>query len=111
MYHRAINLDKMRYLVICSDHGEHYVAERYLSNMDRETTISYIATGQAKTLVSVVEFNPDPDERICGIVTEDIAGEVMTRWAHEGEPLSAWKRDFLEQHISIQAANCFRSAA
>lgn len=67
---------------------------------DRATVVHDIATGQYEDLVSVVNSNGDD-------VTKEIAREVMTVWADRGEPLSAWQRDFVEQLVSIEAANAF----
>jgi hypothetical protein len=105
----ALNLDRMFYQVICSDDGEAYTPERYLAYMDRETTVQYIATGQAKSLIHVIEFNPV--EGTSGIVSEAIAAEVMARWADEGQPLSYWKKEFVEQYFGFEAANAFPRAA
>lgn len=105
----AVNFDKQLYLVICSDKGEHYVAERELSEMDSGTTLKDIAAGEWTNLSRVLVFNPV--EHICSDVTEEFARAVMNLWASNGEPLSDWQRDFIEQHVSIQAANSFRSAA
>lgn len=102
-------MDKMLYLVICSDKGEHYVAERELSEMDSGTTLKDIAAGEFTNLASVLVFNPV--EHVCSDVTEEFARSVMNLWASNGEPLSSWQRDFVEQHIGVQAANSFLQAA
>lgn len=101
----TLNLDRLLYLVICSDDGEHYVAERELSEMDSRNTLASIAAGEWTNLAHVIVFNPA--EHICTDVTEEFARSVMNLWADNAEPLTAWQRDFVEQHVSIQAANRF----
>lgn len=105
----TFNPDKLRYLVICSDKGEHYVAERELSEMDSGTTLKDIAAGEWTNLASVLVFNPV--EHVCSDVTREFATAAMDLWARNGEPLTAWQRDFVERFISVQAANSFRRAA
>lgn len=105
----TINLDKQLFLIICSDKGEHYVAERELCEMDSLNTLKSIAAGEWTDLASVIVFNPV--EHICTDVTREFAVQAMSLWANSGEPLTDWQRDFVEQHISVQAANSFRRAA
>lgn len=105
----AASLDHQLYLIICSDKGQLYVAERELSEMDSGTTLKDIAAGEWTNLSSVIVFNPV--EHICTDVTREFATAVMNLWADAGEPLTDWQRDFVEQHISIQAANSFRQVA
>ncbi len=106
---KTSNLDRQLYMVICSDKGEHYVAERELSEMDSGTTLKDIAAGEWTNLVSVIVFNPV--EHICSDVTREFANAVMGLWADRDEPLTDWQKDFIQQHISIQAANSFLQAA
>lgn len=105
----TFNPDQLRYLVICSDKGELYVAERELSEMDSKTTLKDIASGEWTNVASVIVFNPV--EHVCSDVTGEFVTAVMDIWADRGEPLTAWQRDFVEQHVSIQAANSFRQVA
>lgn len=102
-------MDKMLYLVICSDKGAEYVAEREMSEMDSGTTLRDIAAGEWTNLSRVLVINPV--EHICSDVTEEFTRSVMNLWANNDEPLTDWQRDFIEQHVSIQAANSFRRAA
>jgi hypothetical protein len=44
-------------------------------------------------------------------VTEDIAWEVSAVWSRDGEPLSDWQQDFIEQIIGLEAARAFPRAA
>lgn len=105
----TFNPDQLRYLVICSDKGQLYVAERNLSDMNSKNTLKDIAAGQWTNVNSVIVFNPV--EHICEDVTREVATAVMNLWANNGEPLLDWQREFVEQHISIQAANSFRQVA
>ena len=105
----TFNPDQQLFLVICSDKGQLYVAERELSEMDSKTTLKDIAAGEWTNLASVIVFNPA--EHICTDVTREFATAVMDLWAKNDEPLTDWQRDFVEQHISIQAANSFRQVA
>lgn len=101
--------DQMAYIVICSHKSGSYVPERNVSDMDRKTTIEDIAAGQFGGMLQVIEFNPD--EHTSRDVTEDIARDVMTVWASEGDTLSDWKFEFVELHVGFRAANSFRRAA
>ncbi len=106
---RKPTLDRQLFLVVCSHKGQAYVAERDLSDMDSGTTLKQIAAGEWTNLVSVIVFNPA--EHICTDVTEEFARAVQNLWANSDEPLTDWQRDFIEQHISIQAANAFATEA
>lgn len=99
--------DHMTYIVIeATRFGRTtYIAERDVCDMDRATTIRDIADAQYDRLAQVIEINPV--EGTCRDVTEDIAREVMTVFASQGEPLSRWQRDFVEQHVGMQAAASF----
>ena len=77
--------------------------------MDRATTLRHITEGQFEGLTQVIEINPV--ECICRDVTEDFALDVMRIWARSGEPLTDWQREYVELHVSVQAANSFRRAA
>jgi hypothetical protein len=101
--------DHMSYLVVVAHKDGAYLPERKLSDLDRATVIKDIADGQYEGLTQVIEFNPA--EGICRDVTEDIAREVMTLWARQGEPLRNWQYEFVELHVSMQAAQSFRRAA
>lgn len=105
----TFNPDALRYLIICSDKGDLYVAERELSEMDSGNTLKSLASGEWTNVASVIAFNPV--ERICEDVTREVASAVMNLWANDGEPLTHWQRSFVEQHVSIQAANSFRAVA
>ena len=102
--------DRMIYLpIVRAKDGTLYTAEREVSDMGRMTTVADIASGQIENLVQVLECNPL--EGICHDITESIARSVMNVWAASGEPLSDWKREFVELHVSVQAANSFAREA
>lgn len=101
--------DHMSYLVVAAHKDGAYLPERKLSDLDRVTTVKDIAAGQYEDLTQVIEFNPA--EGICRDVTEDIAWEVSALWSRDGEPLSDWQRDFIEQNIGLAAARSFPEAA
>ena len=101
--------DQMIYVVVAAHSGSAYLPEQNVSELDRASVVADIASGQFEGLVQVLECNPV--EHVCSDVTEDIAREVMTAWANEGEPLAPWQHEFIERHVSVQAAASFRRAA
>lgn len=101
--------DQMIYLLVAADKGGAYLPERKLSDLDRATTVKDIAAGQYEDLIQVIELNPV--EGTCRDVTEDIAWEVSAIWSANGEPLSDWQQDFIEQTIGLEAARSFPRAA
>lgn len=105
----TFNPDALRYLVICSDKGDLYVAERELSEMDSGNTLKSLASGEWTNVASVIVFNPV--EHVCSDVTRELAGAVVNLWADAGEPLTNWQYSFVEMFIGIQAANSFKRAA
>lgn len=101
--------DHMAYIVVCDGSDGGYLPERKVSDLDRATVVKDIADGQYEGLTQVIEINPV--EGTCRDVTEDIAWEVSALWSRDGEPLSDWQRDFIEQTIGIAAARAFPEAA
>lgn len=101
--------DHMAYIVVCESGDGGYLPERKVSDLDRATVVKDIADGQYEGLTQVIEINPV--EGTCRDVTEDIAWEVSALWSRDGEPLSDWQRDFIEQTIGIAAARAFPEAA
>ncbi len=77
--------------------------------MDRFNTVKWIASGEFTKIAKVIGF--DLDKGTCRDATLEIATEVMTRWAHDGEPLSDWQYEFVELHVSMNAARSFRREA
>jgi len=101
--------DHMAYIVLVAHRSGEYLPEQNVSSLDRATVVKDIADGQYEDLIQVIELNPV--ENICRDVTEDIAWEVSALWSRDGEPLSDWQRDFLEQTIGLEAARSFPRAA
>lgn len=48
---------------------------------------------------------------ICNDVTEEVAWRVCEALRVNGEELSSWQRDFIEQNIGLEAALAFPRAA
>lgn len=101
--------DHMTYIVVCSHKGDSYLPERDVADTDRKTTVADIASGELSDVIQIIEFNPA--EHSSRDVTEDIAWEVSAIWREGGEPLSDWRRDFVEQHCGMVAARAFPRAA
>jgi len=101
--------DQMIYLVAAGHKDGGYLPERKLSDLDRATTVKDVADGQYEDISQIIECNPV--EGTCRDVTEDIAWEVSAIWSANGEQLSGWKRDFIEQTIGLEAARAFPRAA
>lgn len=76
---------------------------------DRDATVDLIASGEALDLVKVIAF--DVSAGTCRDATQEIATEVMTRWAHDGEPLSYQQYEFVEQTVGTRAARSFLRVA
>lgn len=101
--------DHMAYITIISHPDGPYVPERDVADMDRKSTVEDIACGELEDVLQVIECNPV--EGTCRDVTEDIAWEVSAIWSANGEPLSDWQQDFIEQTIGLEAAGAFPRAA
>jgi len=101
--------DHMAYIVLVAHRSGEYLPEQNVPDLDRATVVKDIADGQYEGLTQVIEINPA--EGTCRTVTEDIAWEVSARWAAEGEPLTGWRHDFIEQVIGLTAARSFPEAA
>lgn len=93
------------------DFGKGGVAfiERDIADMDLETTVADIASGQIDNVLAVYETCEEGP--IFRDVTEDIAKAVMAVWADEDQPLQDWQHSFVELFVSVTAANSFRRAA
>ena len=101
--------DHMAYIVLVAHRSGEYLPEQNVSSLDRATVVKDVADGQYEDLIQVIELNPV--EGTCRDVTEDIAWEVSALWSRDGEPLSDWQRDFIEQTIGLEAARSFPRAA
>ena len=101
--------DHMAYIVLVAHRSGEYLPEQNVSSLDRATVVKDIADGQYEDLIQVIELNPV--EGTCRDVTEDIAWEVSAIWSANGEPLSDWQQDFIEQTIGLEAARSFPRAA
>jgi hypothetical protein len=84
---------------------EPWVACDELFRMDRAATVAWIASGELISIAKVIAF--DLDNRTCRDATDEIAREVMTAWADDGEPLSDWQYEFVEMHVGLAAAAAF----
>jgi hypothetical protein len=105
----SINPDHTLYLVICAHRNGPYVVEREVCDMDRATTLQHIKEGQFGSLARVIEFNTA--EFSSRDVTEDMARDAMLAWALNDEPLTEWQYEFVDMHVSTQAANSFQRVA
>jgi hypothetical protein len=53
-----MNLDRQSFLIFEADRaGNIWIAEREWADMDKQTTLEDVASGQFSDLVSVIEFN------------------------------------------------------
>jgi hypothetical protein len=93
------------YLVLCGQHVDEYCPERSVTDMDSAGTLRDIADGQFENLTRVIDVDTGAD------VTGMFVKATMNIWASQGELLSRWQRDFIEQHVGIQAANSFKQVA
>lgn len=80
-----------------------YWVERDPASMDFNSTIEDIADGQIEDMVQVLEVA----DGVATDVTDKVSRAVMTKWAHEGEPLTHAQYTFVELHIGTRAARSF----
>ena len=99
--------DHQTFIVICRDRsGTEYIVERNLADCDKASTVKAIARGEfIVPVVQVLELNPV--EGWSRDISEDIAMEVCTIWANNGEPLDRWQRDFVESFVGLSASAAF----
>jgi hypothetical protein len=93
------------YLVLCGQHIDEYAPERDVKDMTWAGTVQDVAAGQFENLTRVLEIGTGAD------VTDKLAREVSTIWAHSGEPLSYSQYSFVEQTVGTRAARSFVRAA
>ena len=98
-----------RFLICAGSDNELWVCCDDISKMDRFNTIAWIARGEFNGVSKVIAF--DLAKGTARDASREIAVEVMTRWAHEGEPLTDWQVEYIEQQVSVQAANSFEREA
>ena len=92
------------FIVITGTKGnEHIEQRRVLDAESWDATVQQIAEGQWTDISQVLRGNAD--------VLPLMAREVQDIWADRGDGLKDWERDFIEQNVSIQAANKFAQAA
>jgi len=89
------------YIVITGSGSNQHIAPRKLSDANWDETVLDIARGEWTDISSVIQASTGFD------VLSSMASQVMTIWADREEPLTSWQRDFIEQNVSIQAANKF----
>lgn len=93
-----------QYIVFCGS-KEPYIRERNADELDRTSTIRQLAEGQFDVPHKVIEY--DLESGACRDVTRELAAEVANQWAEDGEPLSDWRREFIELSLGVAVANSF----
>jgi hypothetical protein len=93
-----------QYIVFCGS-KEPYIRERNSDELDRASTIRQLAEGQFDVPSKIVEY--DLESGKCRDVTTELAAEVAGQWAEDGEPLSDWRREFVELSLGVAVANEF----
>lgn len=101
--------DRPAYLVVSQIGASAYVPEVNVPEMDRRIVVRDIAKRQYVAVSQVLELNVTAGT--CRDVFDEVAREVMTFWADEGQPLESWQYEFVEMNISIQAARSFQRVA
>lgn len=93
--------------IICGGNGiEPWCAADEIFKMDHHATVEWIASGELTSIAQVIGFDLTTGK--CRDATKDIARDVMERWAVNGDPLKDWQYEFVELHVSMQAARSFR---
>lgn len=87
--------DRMAYVVICDHSGGAYLPEQNVSELDRKTVVSLIASGEFDNVKQVLECNPI--EGICRDCTDDVMTEAAFAIIKDTayDDLSDWQRDFV----------------
>lgn len=88
-------------IVICGTGPDQYLPERLRCHTGWDETVLQIASGEWTDISEVQDTSTNSD------VLPQMAKQVMTIWAGREEPLTDWQRDFIEQNVSVQAANKF----
>lgn len=95
--------------IICGAGEQPWVCCDEFFKMDRFATIAWIASGEFRKVAQVIAFDLTTGK--CRDASEEIAREVMTRWAHSGEPLESWQYEYVELNVGTRAARSFLRAA
>lgn len=98
-----------RFIICAGSEQELWVCCDDIAKMDRFNTIAWIARGEFKGVSKVIAF--DLSKGTSRDASKEIAVDVMSRWAHEGEPLTEWQVEYIELNVSVQAANSFAREA
>src|ERR1700721_2861936 len=103
---RSGPLDATLHMIIARHRNGAFAAERNASDLDLESTIADIMTGQIENVERVIAFNPA--EAWSREVTEDIAIEIANRIGRDrgmnGAPIQPALRDFIEEHAGLDYA-------
>ncbi|MHC2163101.1 hypothetical protein [Bradyrhizobium ottawaense] len=91
------------YFVQVQGKSGRYWVERDPASMDFNSTVEDIADGQIEDIVSVLEIA----NGAATDATDKVSRAVMTKWAHEGEPLTHAQYNFVEMHVGTRAARSF----
>lgn len=91
------------YFVLCQFKSGRAWVERDPASMDFNSTVEDIADGQIEDMVSVLEIAGGAATD----ATDKVSRAVMTKWAHEGEPLTHAQYNFVEMHVGTRAARSF----
>lgn|SRR5262252_4015852 len=97
-------LDATLHVILARCRRGAYAAERDAADLDRESTIADIMTGQVEGVERVIALNPA--EAWARDVTEDVAIEIARRIGRAGDraPIRPDLRDFIERHAGLDFA-------
>jgi len=104
-----LTINGERFIILAGTCIEPWVAADEVFKMDRFNAVKFVASGEVKNIAKVVAFNLKAGT--CRDATAEIAADVMDRWAIDDDELSDWQLEFVELHMSMQAARSFRRAA
>ena len=83
-----------------------FFVEREVHEMDLETTIRDIISGEVDYVARVLEVIPG---EVCRDISEDVARTIFDRYSHE--PFASDVADFLERHLPDSITTQLRRAA
>ena len=90
-----------RFIVLCGQSIEPWVANDEIFKSDRDTVIKDVAAGEYRGIAKIVAFDLTTGK--CRDATKEIAREVMDRWADNDEPLTQRQKDFIADHVTARA--------